>query len=49
MPLPLEQGLNIKQTADIWDELREKWFHNIVFDSLDALEDQLVTGQPPKK
>ena len=26
----------------IWDELREKWFHNIVFDSLDALEDQLV-------
>ena len=29
---------------NIWDELREKWFHNIVFDSLDALEDQLVTG-----
>ena len=28
----------------IWDELREKWFHNIVFDSLDALEDQLMTG-----
>ena len=28
----------------IWDELREKWFHNIVFDSLDALEDQLVMG-----
>ena len=28
----------------IWDELRERWFHNIVFDSLDALEDQLVTG-----
>jgi len=28
----------------IWDELREKWFHNIVFDSLDALEEQLVTG-----
>lgn len=26
----------------IWDELREKWFHNTVFDSLDALEDQLV-------
>jgi len=28
----------------IWDELREKWFHNIVFDSLDALEEQLLTG-----
>ena len=26
----------------IWDELREKHFHNRVFDSLDALEDQLV-------
>ena len=28
----------------IWHELRQKWFHNTVFDSLDALEDQLVTG-----
>ena len=26
----------------IWHELREKWFHNRVFDSLDALEDRLV-------
>jgi len=26
----------------IWDELREKHFHNRVFDSLNALEDQLV-------
>lgn len=25
----------------IWDELREKRFHNRVFDSLDALEDHL--------
>ena len=25
----------------VWDELREKFFHNRVFDSLDALEDQL--------
>ena len=25
----------------VWDELREKHFHNHVFDSLDALEDQL--------
>lgn len=28
----------------MWDELREKWFHNKVFDSLDALEDQLVAA-----
>lgn len=28
----------------IWDELREKFFHNQTFDSLDALEDQLVKG-----
>lgn len=26
----------------IWHELREKWFDNRVFGSLDALEDQLV-------
>ncbi|MCK9377050.1 MAG: hypothetical protein M0P73_12960 [Syntrophobacterales bacterium] len=26
----------------IWDEIREKWFANEVFDSLDALEDRLV-------
>jgi len=28
----------------IWDELREKFFHNRTFESLDALEDQLVSG-----
>lgn len=28
----------------LWDELREKYFHNRAFDSLDALEDQLVLG-----
>jgi transposase len=28
----------------IWDELREKYFHNQAFDSLDALEDQLAEG-----
>ena len=26
----------------VWDELREKRFHNRVFDSIDALEDHLV-------
>jgi transposase len=28
----------------VWDELREKFFHNLVFDSLEALEDQLERG-----
>ena len=28
----------------VWDELREKYFHNRVFGSLDALEDQLALG-----
>jgi transposase len=26
----------------IWDEIREKWFANEVFNSLDAVEDRLV-------
>jgi transposase len=26
----------------IWDEIREKWFPNKVFNSLDAVEDRLV-------
>jgi len=28
----------------VWDELREKYFHNRVFASLDALEDHLVSA-----
>ena len=28
----------------LWDEIREKHFHNRVFDSYDALEEQLVTA-----
>lgn len=28
----------------IWDELREKYFHNQAFDSMDALEEQLLVG-----
>ncbi len=28
----------------LWDELREKSFHNRTFDSLGALEDQLVNA-----
>jgi transposase len=28
----------------LWDELREKYFHRPMFDSLSALENTLVTG-----
>lgn len=28
----------------IWDDLREKFFHNSVFDSIEALEDHLVSA-----
>ncbi len=28
----------------IWDELREKYFHNRAFESLEALEDPRVIG-----
>jgi hypothetical protein len=28
----------------LWDDLREKFFHNRVFASLEALEDPLVSG-----
>ena len=28
----------------VWDELREKYFHNLAFDSMEALEDRLETS-----
>ena len=28
----------------LWDELREKYFHNLVFDSLDSLEKHLESA-----
>jgi transposase len=34
----------LNPTEHVWDELREKWFHNIAFDSIDAVEDRLVDG-----
>jgi transposase len=34
----------LNPTEQVWDELREKEFHNKVFASLDALERQLVSG-----
>ena len=26
----------------LWDEIREKWFPNLVFNSLEAVEDRLI-------
>ena len=34
-------GVWVAIREQVWDELREKRFHNHVFDSLDALEDHL--------
>ena len=28
----------------LWDEVREKWFANRVFDSMNAVEEQLITA-----
>jgi len=35
---------DLNPVEHLWDELREKHFHNKAFDSMDALEDQLQTG-----
>lgn len=32
----------LNPTEHVWDEIREKFFPNLVFDSLDAVEDQLI-------
>ena len=34
----------LNPTEHVWDELREKWFLNITFDSISAVEDRLVDG-----
>ena len=34
----------LNPTEHVWDELREKYFHNIAFDSLNAVEDVLEIG-----
>jgi hypothetical protein len=40
-PLP-PYAPELNPVEHIWDELREKCFHNKVFNSLDALEDDLA-------
>ena len=43
LPLP-PYAPELNPVEHIWDELREKYFHNRVFDSIAALEDQLTIG-----
>ena len=40
LPLP-PYAPELNPVEHLWDELREKFFHNLAFDSLDALEDRL--------
>ena len=49
LPLPAFAGdrlysPELNPQEHLWDELREKDFHNRAFDSLDTLEDHLVSG-----
>ena len=34
----------VQPTEHIWDEVREKYFHNRVFEDMDAVEHRLVEG-----
>ena len=34
----------LNPVENLWDEIREKWFQNLVFDSLDAVEERLVAA-----
>jgi hypothetical protein len=34
----------LNPTEHLWDELREKWFHNITFDCMGSVEDRLADG-----
>lgn len=39
---PYSPQLNPQE--NMWDDMREKFFHNIAFNSLDAVEDRLVAA-----
>ena len=43
LPLPAYSP-ELNPVENIWEELREKFFHNRVFSSLDAVEEQLLRG-----
>jgi hypothetical protein len=34
----------VNPVEHVWDELREKYFHNCVFDSLDEVDERLIAG-----
>lgn len=35
-------NLQLNPQENMWDDMREKFFHNLAFNSLDAVEDRLV-------
>jgi transposase len=41
LPLP-PYSPQLNPVEHVWEEIREKWFPNLVFDSLRAVEDRLV-------
>lgn len=41
LPLP-PYSPQLNPVESLWDEIREKWFTNLLFDSLDAVEGRLV-------
>jgi transposase len=43
LPLP-PYSPELNPVENVWEELREKYFHNRVFSSLDAVEEQLLHG-----
>ena len=43
LPLPAYSP-ELNPVENIWEEVREKGFYNRVFDSLDALEEELICG-----
>ena len=41
VPLP-PYSPQLNPVENLWEEIREKWFTNLLFDSLEAVEDRLV-------
>jgi len=38
------QSPNLNPSENNWDDMREKFFQNLLFDSMESLEDQLVVA-----
>lgn len=38
------QSPNLNPAENNWDDMREKFFHNLVFDSMNAVEERLVVA-----